>query len=753
MKGYAAVRKKKGIKRIILGDPLTNQQLSGEKLSRLWGLPIMASDAVSSVAYAVEEILRALLLPLGMLSVQYVGWVSFPIILLLLILVFSYSQIIKHYPEGGGAYVVSKESFGNKMALLAAACLIIDYAMTVAVSISSAAAAAVAVFPGLESYKILISVVCIAVITLLNLRGVGESSKIFGIPTYIFIFSMVSMIVAGLFKVFTGSLGAIIYEDTVISEINAVQKYSGITLLLYLKAFSSGCSALTGVEAVSNAIPSFKEPSQKTANHVLYMLGGIIIFIFGGTSILAGVLKVVPLEGTTVISQMASAVFGNGIMYYVIQFTTSLILLLAANTAYNGLPNLLSILAGDHYMPHQFSHRGTKLSFSNGIMFISFITLLLVICFKADTHRLIPFYSVGVFVSFTLSQAGIFTRWLKNKEKGWQYKAAINGFGAIVTLVGTVVVFSTKFMDGAWMLLVAIPAIMIFMGVTKRHYEMFANEISLEGYHYKYVKSQSNSDMPCIVLIHNVNRAMLKTFEYAGQVFSDITVVHIFSDINRARKVEEQWEQLGIDIPLTILEAPDRDVIQTLNEYITKRESEIKDDQSLTVVLTKFVGNGWRDALFHNQTAFFIENKLEKHWRVVTVLIPYLYHDQGFTLVEMITTLSVMGIITVTGIPILMGFIDKADRQAALAECRNAVQTAMIAEITGELEDADALDIIKDESKVKGEVCMVEWLESGEIGCLIYKKNDITVTYLAGSQAGVTDMEPGYHIEADTPAF
>ncbi len=613
------------VKSILLGKALANDQLGEEKLSRLWGLPIMASDAVSSVAYAVEEILMALIPAIGLLAVNYVGMVSIPIILLLLMLVFSYSQIINHYPNGGGSYIVSKENFGNTPSLLAAACLIIDYIMTVAVSISSSTAAIIAAFPMLDNYNVIISIISIALITIVNLRGVTESSKIFGIPTYAFIFSMIILIVTGFVKIMTGSMTPISYTSSQLTNIIPSDVLQGITLMLFLRAFSSGCSALTGVEAVSNAIPNFKEPSQKTAKHVLFMLGGIIVFIFGGTSFLASTLKVISIPNVTVMSQMANAVFGHGIMFYLIQFTTSLILLLAANTAYNGLPILLSILAHDRYMPHQFSQRGTKLSFSNGILFILIVASALLIVFKADTHRLIPFYSVGVFVSFTISQAGMFVKWLKIKEKGWQYKSLINGFGALVTLVGTVVVFITKFSHGAWMLVIAIPLIMFFMASTYRHYNKFAKEITSENYDYKYTKSTSQNNMPCIVLIHTMSKAALKTLDYAKQMSSNVTALHISTSKESADKLQNKWNDLKIDIPITIIEAPFRDILPPLETYMTERESKLNKKENLTVVLTKFVGNKLRDAIYHNQTTFFIENKLSHHKNIVTVLVPYIY--------------------------------------------------------------------------------------------------------------------------------
>lgn len=612
------------LKKILLGDALKDDQLANQKLSRLWGLPIMASDAVSSVAYAVEEILMSLIPFLGIAAVNYVGVVSIPIILLLLILVFSYSQIINHYPNGGGAYVVSKENFGKKASLLAATCLIIDYIMTVAVSVSSSTAAILSVCPSLEKYRVLISLVSVGLITLINLRGVGESSKIFGIPTYAFIFSMLLLIFTGLFRYLTGTLNQIQYSPDQISHMLS-ENFQEMSLVVFLFAFSSGCSALTGVEAVSNAIPSFKEPCQKTAKQVLFMLGTIIAIIFGGTSFLASTLKVVPLHDKTVLSQMASTIFGNGIMFYILQITTSLILLLAANTSYSGLPILLAILAKDHYMPRQFSQRGTKLSFSNGIMFIFAVSTFLLILFNADTHKLIPFYSVGVFVSFTISQFGMFVKWIKYKSDGWQYKSIINAVGAFVTFIGSIVVFTTKFTHGSWALLVVTPLLMWFMNSTHKHYLTFLKGISVLGYDYKYKESISSDVFPCVVLINKINIAALKTLDYANKITSNVTALHISVSKEETAKLQTQWENLKIGVPLTVIYTPYRDIVTPIREYIDSRSRELSEGESLTVALTRISGNSFLNQIYHNQTTFFIENELRKHEDVTTIVVPYFY--------------------------------------------------------------------------------------------------------------------------------
>lgn len=610
------------IKRILLGKPLRSDSLSSEKLSRIWGLPIMASDAVSSVAYAIEEILMVLVPVLGLAAVHYLGLVALPIILLLLILIFSYSQIIQHYPNGGGAYVVSQESLGERASLVAASALIIDYTLTVAVSISSSTAALIAAFPALEKYKILISLLSLLLITAINLRGASESSKIFGIPTYAFILIMGILIVTGLVQLISGTLTPIKYDTAIVATEQAM---GGMMALVFLRAFSSGCSALTGVEAVSNAVPSFKEPAQKNAKHVLYMLGVIIIFIFGGSVLLASGLQVVPLTGHTVISQMGNAIFGNSILFYILQFTTSLILLLAANTAYTGLPNLLAILAKDGYMPRQFSQRGARLSFSNGIIFILIAAGILLVIFRADTHRIIPLYSVGVFVSFTLSQFGMFTKWHREGEKGWRHKSIINGVGALVTAVGAVIVFVTKFSGGSWILAIVIPIICVLMSYIKKHYDFVGRQLVVEDFHAIYKEKSSTSNKPCVVLASSLSRSVVKALNYANSISANVTALHISTDPDSAARLKKQWDDLQIDIPLVIIDSPYRDIIVSLEEYIYEREADLKPGQDLTVVMIKFVEEHLHDTVLHNQTTYFIERKLRHHKNVVTVVIPYIY--------------------------------------------------------------------------------------------------------------------------------
>jgi uncharacterized membrane protein len=354
------------------------------------------------------------------------------------------------------------------------------------------------------------------------------------------------------------------------------------------------------------------------------MLGAIIVFIFGGTSILALKLRVLPAEGHTVLSQISYAVFGYSIMYYIIQLFTSLILILAANTAYNGLPQLLYILAHDGYVPRQFSSRGTKLSFSNGIMFIFIAASLLIIGFKSETHALIPLYSVGVFISFTIAQFGMFKKWRTIKEKGWQYKCWINGIGSIVTFIVSVIVFSTKFIDGAWILAIAIPAIMLLMYFINRHYSGISDALNLAEFTPYYNKGGVTSTQ-CILLLHDINKPFLKAINYANSISTNITALHVCRHPEHAVKLREQWNRLNIPYQLIILETPYRDIIHPLDDYLWQREKELKHGENISVIIIKFITTHWYDSILHNQTTYFFSQHLSKHKNISTIILPFHY--------------------------------------------------------------------------------------------------------------------------------
>lgn len=618
-------------KNILLGKPLKNSDISSEKLSKAWGLSVMASDAVSSVAYAGEEILLVLTPAIGLAAFHLAPMVTLPILILLIVLIISYSQVIDHYPQGGGAYSVTKENLGKYPSLVVAASLIMDYIMTVAVSVSSATAAITSAFPALIEYKVPVALIFISVITLGNLRGIRESARLFGIPTYIFIFSMAILIVAGITRFALHNIQPLTYavNDPNVIKQNFNASAAGLSVALLLHAFSSGCTALTGVEAVSNAVPSFKKPAQHNAKMVLYMLGGVSIFLFGGSILLESALHVMPMQNVTVISQVASAVFNGtwfSFMYYIVQLFTALILILAANTAYSGLPVLLYILAHDNYVPRQFAHRGTKLSFSNGILFIFVVASLLIIGFGADTHRMIPLYTIGVFISFTLCQFGMVRYWIRTKAKGWKYKIWINGLGTFMTLVDTFVIIYNKFLEGAWMIIVSMPILMAFMIYVNRHYTFVGKQLELKEFG-PYHSDTSVGDSQCIVLMQSINKSLLKSLNYAKTVSENTIVLHICRHPEHAAELKKQWEDLKIPIPLEVVLTPYRDIMKPFDDYIWAREAKLKHGEFISVIIVKFVTDHWYDNILHSQNTYFFERMLSKHKNVTSTIMPFHYNQ------------------------------------------------------------------------------------------------------------------------------
>ncbi len=601
---------------VLIGEPLPNEKRSKEKYNIPFGLAVMASDAISSVAYAAEEILYVLIGVIGLLSYVWLGWVSFAIIGLLFILTVSYIQIIRAYPQGGGAYVVAKENIGIKSGLIAAASLLIDYILTVAVSASAGAAAIISAFPRLGEWKVILVVVFIVILTILNLRGVSESSRIFSIPTYLFIFSMLFMIVYGMIKyTLYGAPTPMINEQ--------LKSTGEVSLFLILKAFSSGASALTGLEAVSNSVPNFREPSQKNARTVMILLSILIFFIFGGTSLLARFYHAIPVGYPTVIAQIAYGVFSKTFMFYVVQFTTAVILFMACNTAFTGFPMLMYVVAKDGFAPRQFTIRGKRLSFSTGIIALSFAAAILVIIFSAETHNLIPLYSVGVFLSFTLAQSGMVIHWKKEKEKGWQRRAAINGFGAIITVIATVIIAYEKFSQGAWIVAIIIPVLVIVMLRIKRHYNSVADHLRLTQDDLEKIKLDKKFNHTMIVPIASLNRAALNTLQYARSITPDVIALNISTDKDQLEKLKTKWKELNTDILLIAKYSPYRAVITPLIQYIDDIANAAGEEEKITVLLPQFITHEWYGRILHNQTSFFIRESLLMHKNMIIATYPY----------------------------------------------------------------------------------------------------------------------------------
>lgn len=608
----------KKIKHLVLGQSLRSDALDHEKFSVIWGLPVLSSDAISSVSYACEEILMVLIPVLGMASYGLLMKVGFAIVFLLFILVFSYRQTINCYPQGGGSYIVASDNLGKVFGLIAAASLAIDYVLTVAVSVCAGTAAITSAFPQLLSMRTGIALIIISLLTIGNLRGMKDSSVLFGIPTYLFIITILLLIVTGFVKV-------LIFHETPAVSAAMPQYVENAGLLLFLKAFSSGCTALTGVEAVSDGIPNFCEPAQKNAKRVLYLLAGLVFVIFLGISALASLYHIIPNANVTVIAMIAEAVFGNGtLLFYLVQVTTAVILTMAANTAFADLPLLLSILARDGFVPRQFMSRGSRLSFSNGILLLFFLSAALVIYFHASSHLLMPLYAVGVFLSFTLSQAGMFVRWVKRKEDKWKHKAFINGAGMVITGITCIIIAASKFLHGAWIVLICIPVLVYIMERIRRHYHYVKESLKIRS-----AEELQPYDLQIhgrvILPVDSINRSFLKAYHYACSLqVREMEFYHVNTNAEATEKLQELYQQMRLDIPLVVEDAPYRNVNEMILHHVEEAQNDLKKKESVTVILPQFVMKKKRFHALHNQTSMQLKLQLSKLRNVSVVSVPYI---------------------------------------------------------------------------------------------------------------------------------
>ena len=610
----------KKIQSLLIGRALKTTELAEEKFSVLWGLPILSSDAISSVAYASEEILLVLVPALGMYAYGTMLWIAIAITALLFILVFSYKQIIDSYPHGGGSYIVASENIGKVPGLVAASSLMIDYVLTVAVSTCAGAAAITSAIPALLQHQALIAISLIGIITLGNLRGIKDSAKLFGIPTYLFILSIIIMIVTGIFKV-------LVLKVTPVELYQLKESTQDLTLLLFLKAFSSGCTALTGIEAVSDGIPNFKNPAQKNAKIVLGLLAGIVFVVFGGLSYLSTMYKAVPGKDITVIAQIAIQVFGqNSFMFFAVQATTAIILVLAANTAFSDLPLLLSILAKDGYVPRQLSNRGTRLSFSNGIVLLLLVSSLLVYIVDGSTHMLMSLYAVGVFISFTLSQFGMFKKWTKSKEGNWKHKAFINGLGATVTAATCIIIGVEKFTHGAWIVLICIPLLVTAMLRIRRHYTKVRENLKIDTEVESLIVREAVTKY-VIVPVQTINKSFIKTLNYALTVGDNIEVYHVSTDEEQTKKLIEKYGRLGIAAHLIIENAPYRKINNKLVAYVEEKHKQLGAHEVITIVMPQFIIHKWWHQALHNQTSIFLRRAILKMRNVIIITVPYIINE------------------------------------------------------------------------------------------------------------------------------
>ena len=600
------------LKRWLVGAPMPLAQARHERLSKSVALAVFASDPLSSVAYATEEILLVLILA-GTAALSYSLPIGGGIAALLAIVVVSYRQTVAAYPQGGGAYLVAKDNLGRYPALTAAAALLTDYVLTVAVSVAAGIAALTSAVPALVPWRMTLCVLSIVIIAVANLRGVRESGQLFAAPTYFFVASILGLVGYGLVATTLDWLPEAPYEPH-------PPGLEGIGLFLLLRAYAAGCTALTGVEAVSNGVPALRPPEGRNAQIVLTWLGTISIVMFLGITYLAFDLGIVAGGEETVISKLARRIFGSGVLYFLVQAATMLILLLAANTSYADFPRLSSILARDRFVPRQFANQGDRLVFSNGILILSGVAVLLVVLFAGDTHALLPLYAIGVFLSFTLSQSGMVRHWWVGRQPGWRLKLVVNGVGAVATAVVLLTLAVTKFAEGAWIVVVVIPTVMATFVLMHRHYDEVARELSLEG-----LEGPPRFQHTVLVLVGDVHRGVVRAVQYARTLAPTAAVrgVLVETDPAQTSRIEEKWSKVGLDVPLIVLTSPYRSLLRPLLDYIDQIHAR-GEDQMVTVVLPEFLPRRWWQHVLHNQTALLVKGALLFRKNTVVADVPYL---------------------------------------------------------------------------------------------------------------------------------
>jgi amino acid transporter len=608
------------LKRLLVGRPIPTVEQEHQRIPKTIALAVFSSDAISSTAYATEEILfvtavggSSLMLGLDALLPIAVG-----VAILLAIVTASYRQTIHAYPSGGGSYIVSRENLGESPSLVAGASLLVDYILTVAVSISAGVAAIVSIpaFQGLATHRVELGLVLIAFIAIANLRGIKESGRLFAAPTYIYIVTLGALVVYGLLRSYFGDINPVPFDPKAFEG----SRVEGGTLGLFLilKGFSSGAVALTGVEAISNGVPAFRRPESKNAATTLTWMATILGSLFFGVSLLAHQLHPYPSHDETVISQLGRAVFGDGPVYVLLQFATAAILTLAANTAYADFPRLSSIIARDGYLPRQLANRGDRLVFSNGILVLSGLAGLLIVAFGGITNALIPLYAVGVFASFTLSQAGMVIHHLRLREPGWQRNLVINVVGATATFVVLLIIAITKFTSGAWVPIIVIPAIVLLFRGIHRHYQRVGVKLSIPP---DYRPPPMNHTM--VVLVGGLHRGVLDALAYAKSLNpTHIAAVTVVSDEEQQERIEKVWAERNIDVPLEIVYDPYREVTRPILRYIDEIDARW-DNDIITVLIPEFVVEHWWGHVLHNQTALLLKGRLLFRKGTVVTSIPY----------------------------------------------------------------------------------------------------------------------------------
>lgn len=616
----------------VVGRPLRTADAPHQTIGKAVGLAVFASDALSSTAYATQEIL-VILAAAGMGAFGYAFPISIAIVTLLAIVTISYEQTIHAYPGGGGAYIVARDNLGELPAQIAGAALLMDYILTVSVSVSSGVAQIASAYPDLLPIRALIAVGLVMLIAWINLRGVRESGFVFAIPTYFFLGTMVLTLILGFFRYLTGSLGMVEAPPHLLQE-----SIQSVSLFLILHAFANGTTALTGVEAISNGITAFKEPRSHNAGVTLIWMSAILGTLFIGLTFLIGQIGAVPSESETVISQLARTVYeGRNIFYLVAVGATTLILIMAANTAFADFPRLGALQAADGFLPRQLTYKGSRLVYSRGVMTLAIIASILIIVFNASVSRLIPLYAIGVFLSFTLSQTGMAIRWRKIgslkpgeelKETGstlhydpkWRFKMVVNGFGGLSTAVVMVIFAVTKFAEGAWVILLIIPTLVVIFFKIHQHYKNLAHALTLENY---VPPANGMTKSRVIIPVATVHRGTIAAIRYAKSISENVVGVHVGLNPEDYQKVEDKWKIWGEGLPLVILESPYRQLYTPILSYIKELETQKSPNEIITVVIPEFITRRWWEKWLHWHTADLLRKLFVEQPGVVIVEVPY----------------------------------------------------------------------------------------------------------------------------------
>lgn len=604
------------LKDFLIGPPLPTRQLGEKKLNKIRALAAFSPDALSSIAYANQEIYLGLVVA-GSAGLGWAWSIGLAITGLLVLVALSYYQTIHGYPSGGGSYVVARDNLGTRFGLVAASALLIGYLLTAAVSLTAGVEAIASAFPALWPYRVLLALVLLIVITLINLRGTREAGTLMSIPVYLFLFTYLPMLAYGLFMLIT--------DGSVSLVASAPAPTQPITLFLVLHTFATGCTAMTGIESISNGVPAFEKPESRNAGITLLMMAVLMGILFVGSIGLTQYLGIITGQEETILSALARRLLGNGAAYFLIQISTMLILAVAANTSFAGFPRLAAILAKDGFLPRQFTGLGDRLVFANGIISLSLATGFLIVIFGGDSHSLIPLFAVGVFLAFTLSQAGMVIHWWRERGTGWQFKMIANGLGASATFVTVLIVGYSKFLEGAWITIFLIPAIVIVFSRIKTHYKDIARELSLHGLPPS-LKPVSASRV--VIPISGVHRGIVDAVDFARGMTSNVTAVYVELDPEDSNDVCKKWNDLWPDVPLVVVSSPYRSIIQPIIDFLDETDLQHNDGQQAAVILPEFVPAKWWQSLLHNQTAWLLKAALLYHRRLggfprVIIDVPY----------------------------------------------------------------------------------------------------------------------------------